>query len=79
MRYRACNLITLLSPQVPSEKPQTFPGKIYTMFLMAKKCADFCWAAMTRPTCFAEITAQTGFPVAKTFVDALEAEAARGR
>ena len=26
----------------------------------------------TSPTCFAEITQQTGFPVAKTFVDALE-------
>ncbi|MBT9487265.1 MAG: glutathione synthase [Rubrivivax sp.] len=28
---------------------------------------------VTSPTCFAEITEQTGFPVAKTFVDALEA------
>ncbi|MCB1996164.1 MAG: glutathione synthase, partial [Rhodoferax sp.] len=28
---------------------------------------------VTSPTCFAEITDQTGFPVAKTFIDALEA------
>ena len=28
---------------------------------------------VTSPTCFAEITEQTGFPVARTFVDALEA------
>jgi glutathione synthase len=28
---------------------------------------------VTSPTCFAEITDQTGFPVAKTYVDALEA------
>jgi glutathione synthase len=27
---------------------------------------------VTSPTCFAEITQQTGFPVAKTFIDALE-------
>lgn len=31
---------------------------------------------VTSPTCFAEITDQTGFPVAKTFVDALEAAVA---
>ena len=31
---------------------------------------------VTSPTCFAEITAQTGFPVAQTFVDALEAAVA---
>jgi glutathione synthase len=28
---------------------------------------------VTSPTCFAEITEQTGFPVAKTYIDALEA------
>ncbi len=28
---------------------------------------------VTSPTCFAEITDQTGFPVAKTYIDALEA------
>lgn len=28
---------------------------------------------VTSPTCFAEITEQTGFPVARTFIDALEA------
>ncbi|MGZ5156973.1 MAG: ATP-grasp domain-containing protein, partial [Caldimonas sp.] len=28
---------------------------------------------VTSPTCFQEITDQTGFDVAKTFVDALEA------
>jgi glutathione synthase len=33
---------------------------------------------VTSPTCFAEITEQTGFPVAKTFVDALEAALASG-
>lgn len=31
---------------------------------------------VTSPTCFAEITEQTGFPVARTFVDALEAAVA---
>lgn len=31
---------------------------------------------VTSPTCFAEITEQTGFPVARTFVDALEASLA---
>ncbi|MCP5270555.1 MAG: glutathione synthase [Burkholderiaceae bacterium] len=34
---------------------------------------------VTSPTCFAEITDQTGFPVAKTFVDALEAAVASTR
>ena len=34
---------------------------------------------VTSPTCFAEITDQTGFPVAKTFVDALEAGVASTR
>jgi glutathione synthase len=33
---------------------------------------------VTSPTCFAEITEQTGFPVAKTFIDALEAALASG-
>jgi glutathione synthase len=33
---------------------------------------------VTSPTCFAEITEQTGFPVAKTFVDALDAALASG-
>jgi glutathione synthase len=33
---------------------------------------------VTSPTCFAEITEQTGFPVAKTYVDALEAALASG-
>jgi glutathione synthase len=33
---------------------------------------------VTSPTCFAEITEQTGFPVAKTFVDALETALASG-
>jgi glutathione synthase len=28
---------------------------------------------VTSPTCFAEITEQTGFPVARTYIDALEA------
>jgi glutathione synthase len=28
---------------------------------------------VTSPTCFVEITEQTGFPVAKTYIDALEA------
>ena len=28
---------------------------------------------VTSPTCFVEITEQTGFPVAKTYLDALEA------
>jgi glutathione synthase len=33
---------------------------------------------VTSPTCFAEITEQTGFPVARTFVDALQAALASG-
>ena len=33
---------------------------------------------VTSPTCFQEIEQQTGFPVAKTFIDALEAALGRG-
>ncbi|MYM66102.1 glutathione synthase [Pseudoduganella sp. FT55W] len=34
---------------------------------------------VTSPTCFQEITQQTGFPVAATFIDAVEAAVALGR
>ena len=40
---------------------------------------DLTEVNVTSPTCFQEITQQAGFPVAATFIDAVEAAAALGR